>query len=89
MRLAEEATELAHAATKALRYGADAYHPDAADSNGERVFQELWDVEAVCERLLPCLREKVYGKIIHQFAFHERLSMEIAPLLKRGDGRQS
>ncbi len=44
--LAEEGSEVAHRAAKALRFGVDEIQPGQPDTNGERIRFEVYDVIA-------------------------------------------
>lgn len=49
--LAEEATEVAHAVSKALRFGMEEVKPDLNQTNAERITAEIHDLIAVYDML--------------------------------------
>lgn len=53
--LAEEAAEVVHACTKALRHGLDSYHPESIHfSNQDNLNREVGQFEAVAALLCHC-----------------------------------
>lgn len=48
---AEEATEVAHAISKALRFGLDNVGPDTTMTNAEKIADELSDLEGALQEL--------------------------------------
>lgn len=52
--LAEEAAEVAQAATKALRFGLDDGYPGSGRTNAQDIAKELNDLIAVAELLEEC-----------------------------------
>lgn len=51
MKLAEEATEIAHIAMKAMQFGLQEIYPEIGTTNGDRLNGELVDLHGVLEML--------------------------------------
>lgn len=84
--LAEEAAEIVHRASKAMRFGLDETQPDHVDNNFVRLIHELNDLVAVADLVEPMwMDERLIDAKKLKVAKYMRYSEGLGRLDKEGD----